>query len=181
MDLLNSVFLSILRQHVSVTGYQPRNLPIDGPKSCLLKCRGHIHFCILSCPRFYTITATCYRRAMGIMVVYDVTDEKSYTNLTKWINNIAENASKNVVKILVANKCDLEEKRQVSRGRGQSLADELEISYVEVSALSNSNIEEAFTGLSRDILKRVVSCGEDESSSLGNEDLKAKGSVCQSC
>ena len=103
---------------------------------------------------------------MGIMVVYDVTDEKSYTNVIKWMGNIAEHANKNVDKILVANKCDLEEKRKVARDRGESLAEDLGISYVEMSALSNSNIEEAFTTLTKGILTRMLSCGEDESLDL---------------
>lgn len=137
-------------------------------------------FCFV---RFYTITATCYRRAMGIMVVYDVTDEKSYTNVTKWMSKIAENANRNVDKILVANKCDLEEKRKITRVRGESLADTLGISYVEMSALSNSNIDNAFTTLAKDILNRVLRCEEDESAELGNENkrLDTTGFSCQSC
>ena len=120
---------------------------------------------------------------MGIMVVYDVTDEKSYTNVIKWMGNIAEHANKNVDKILVANKCDLEEKRKVARDRGESLAEDLGISYVEMSALSNSNIEEAFTTLTKGILTRMLSCGEDESLDLRKEKrgLDTTGSICQSC
>ena len=119
---------------------------------------------------------------MGIMVVYDVTDEKSYTNVTKWMSKISEHANRHVDKILVANKCDLEEKRKVARDRGESLAGDLGISYVEMSALSNSNIEEAFTTLAKDILTRMLSCGKDESE-LGKDKRgsDSTGSVCQSC
>lgn len=137
-----------------------------------LKNRYILYYLFLLCyffARFYTITATCYRRAMGIMVVYDVTDEKSYTSVTKWMTKITEHADKNVDKILVANKCDLQDKRKVTRVRGESLADTLGISYVEMSALSNSHIDEAFTTLAKDILNRVLSCGENGSAELQPE------------
>lgn len=51
---------------------------------------------------------------MGIMLVYDITDEKSFENIKNWIRNIEENASADVEKMLLGNKCELNEKRQVS-------------------------------------------------------------------
>ena len=50
---------------------------------------------------------------MGIMLVYDVTNEKSFENIKNWIRNIEENASADVEKMILGNKCDLEAKRQV--------------------------------------------------------------------
>ncbi len=44
---------------------------------------------------------------MGILLVYDVTDEKSFNNIRNWIKNIEQHASESVNKILVGNKCDL--------------------------------------------------------------------------
>lgn len=51
---------------------------------------------------------------MGIMLVYDITDEKSFENIKNWIRNIEENASADVEKMLLGNKCELNEKRQVN-------------------------------------------------------------------
>jgi Ras-related protein Rab-8A len=51
---------------------------------------------------------------MGIMLVYDITNEKSFENIKNWIRNIEENASADVEKMLLGNKCELNEKRQVS-------------------------------------------------------------------
>ncbi|XP_068753397.1 ras-related protein Rab-8A-like [Montipora capricornis] len=119
--------------------------------------------------RFYSITGACYRRAMGIMLVYDVTNEASFKSVTKWMSKIAENANRNVDKILVASKCDLEEKRKITQAAGQSLADTLGISYVEVSALSNAHIEDAFTTLANNILQKAK--GRSESSMIGNENI----------
>lgn len=64
--------------------------------------------------RFRTITTAYYRGAMGIMLVYDITQEKSFENIKNWIRNIEENASADVEKMLLGNKCELNEKRQVS-------------------------------------------------------------------
>lgn len=66
--------------------------------------------------RFRTITTAYYRGAMGIMLVYDITDEKSFENIKNWIRNIEENASADVEKMLLGNKCELNEKRQVNGG-----------------------------------------------------------------
>jgi len=63
--------------------------------------------------RFRTITTAYYRGAMGIMLVYDITNEKSFENIKNWIRNIEENASADVEKMLLGNKCELSEKRQV--------------------------------------------------------------------
>lgn len=52
---------------------------------------------------------------MGIILVYDVTDAKTFENIKNWIRNIEENASADVEKILLGNKCELEERRQVSK------------------------------------------------------------------
>lgn len=66
--------------------------------------------------RFRTITTAYYRGAMGIMLVYDITDEKSFENIKNWIRNIEENASSDVEKMLLGNKCELKDKRQVGNG-----------------------------------------------------------------
>lgn len=61
--------------------------------------------------RFRTITTAYYRGAMGILLVYDVTDERSFNNIRNWIRNVEQYASPNVNKILIGNKCDMEDKR----------------------------------------------------------------------
>ncbi|KAF2600605.1 hypothetical protein F2Q68_00007801 [Brassica cretica] len=63
--------------------------------------------------RFRTITTAYYRGAMGILLVYDVTDETSFNNIRNWIRNIEQHASDNVNKILVGNKADMDESKRV--------------------------------------------------------------------
>lgn len=101
--------------------------------------------------RFRTITTAYYRGAMGIMLVYDVTNEKSFDNIKNWIRNIEENASADVEKMLLGNKCELSSGRQVSKERGEQLAVEYGIKFMETSAKTSVNVEEAFHTLARDI------------------------------
>jgi len=58
--------------------------------------------------RFRTITTAYYRGAMGILMVYDVTDESSFGNVRNWMRQIDQNAAENVNRILIGNKCDVE-------------------------------------------------------------------------
>ena len=56
-----------------------------------------------------------YRRANGVIIAFDLTDKKSFESVGNWIDSVAKNTDKSIVKILVGNKCDLGEERQVSR------------------------------------------------------------------
>merc|ERR1711881_355413 len=106
--------------------------------------------------RFRTITTAYYRGAMGILLVFDVTDERSFNNIRTWFANVEQPATEGVNKILIGNKCDWEDRRVVSTERGQQLADELGIPFLEVSAKSNINVEKAFYSLAADIKKRII-------------------------
>lgn len=105
--------------------------------------------------RFDTITSSCYRGAQGIMLVYDVTDEKSFRNIPKWIRKTEQLSSPTVQKLLVANKCDLIERRLITKERGELLAKHLDIRYKEISALSNLNVEDAFVSLLRKVFRQA--------------------------
>ena len=119
--------------------------------------------------RFCTITTAYYCCAMGIMLVYDITNEKSFDNIKNWIRNIEEHASADVEKMILGNKCDMNDRRQVtscfnecpqlfspallqvSKERGEQLAIEYGIKFMETSAKASINVEDAFFTLARDI------------------------------
>jgi len=77
-------------------------------------------------------------------------------DIRTWFSNVEQHASEGVNKILIGNKCDWEEKRQVSTSQGQALADELGIPFMEVSAKGNINVEKAFFTLATQIKKRII-------------------------
>lgn len=140
--------------------------------------------------RFRTITTAYYRGAMGILLVYDVTDERSFNNIRTWFANVEQHATEGVNKILIGNKCDWEEKRAVSTEQGQALADELGIPFLEVSAKSNINIDKAFYSLAADIKKRIIDTSKNETAptvNVGDQGAPAVASAvrhrtcCASC
>ena len=97
--------------------------------------------------RFKTITASYYRGAHGIIVVYDVTDRDSFNNVKQWLHEIDRYGSESVVKVLVGNKSDLTSMRQVSHDEGQEFANILGLEFLETSAKNTNNTEKAFMKL----------------------------------
>ena len=91
---------------------------------------------------------------MGIMLVYDITNEKSFDNIKNWIRNIEEHASADVEKMILGNKCDMNDRRQVCPYFYLSQVFEKKIFYKnEILALRRIKIlEEKF--LSKFKLKR---------------------------
>ncbi|NXP09110.1 RAB8A protein, partial [Thinocorus orbignyianus] len=122
--------------------------------------------------RFRTITTAYYRGAMGIMLVYDITNEKSFENIRNWVRNIEEHASPDVEKMILGNKCDANDKRQVSREQGEKLAASFGIKFMETSAKANINIENAFFTLARDIKAKMDKKLEVNSPQGSNQGVK---------
>lgn len=107
--------------------------------------------------RFRTITSSYYRGAHGIIVVYDVTDMESFNNVRTWLGEIDKYATDNVNKLLVGNKCDLVVKKVVDQNTAKDFADSLGIPFLETSAKSATNVEQAFMTMSSEIKRRVDS------------------------
>ncbi|KAG5454452.1 Ras- protein Rab-8A [Clonorchis sinensis] len=105
--------------------------------------------------RFRTITTAYYRGAMGIMLVYDVTNAKSFKNINLWMRNIDQHANQDVEKMLLGNKCDMVDQRQVTREEGQDLANMFNIPFLETSAKSGASVDDAFRQLARDIKAKM--------------------------
>ena len=108
--------------------------------------------------RFRTITASYYRDALGIMLVYDVCSLVSYENTRNWMRQIEQNCTRQIDVVLLGNKCDIDEhddsKRQVTTEQGAELAAEFDIPFFETSAKKNINIDECFNKMAVGILER---------------------------
>lgn len=126
--------------------------------------------------RFRTITTAYYRGAMGIMLVYDITNGKSFDNIKNWIRNIEEHASGDVEKMILGNKCDMEDKRVVLQEKGQMLALEYGIKFLETSAKAGDNIEKAFFTMARDIKAKMESKMDSTTKSGGDRGVNIKSS-----
>eukprot|EP00927_Polykrikos_kofoidii_P024152 TRINITY_DN2201_c1_g3_i1.p1 TRINITY_DN2201_c1_g3~~TRINITY_DN2201_c1_g3_i1.p1 ORF type:complete len:215 (-),score=35.38 TRINITY_DN2201_c1_g3_i1:89-703(-) len=107
--------------------------------------------------RFRTITSSYYRGVHGIIVVYDVTDKESFTNVKHWLQEIEKYAADGVNKLLVGNKCDLSSKKVVSYDEAKEFAEPLNIQFMETSAKNAHNVEQAFQAMAKDIQARVAS------------------------
>jgi small GTP-binding protein len=103
--------------------------------------------------RFRSITSSYYRGAHGVLLVYDVTNEKSFENVATWYRDIKASAQDSLSIILVGNKSDLEAKRVVSTARGKELAKEWGIEFFEVSAKDNVNVDNAFHSIAEKVIK----------------------------
>lgn len=110
--------------------------------------------------RFRTITTAYYRGAMGILLVYDITEKQTFTNIRNWIGNIEQHAARNVSKILIGNKCDIEKNRVVSTDEGKELAAEYGVEFFETSAKSDVNVSAAFHSIAKEITERLVDSNE---------------------
>ncbi|XP_069494768.1 ras-related protein Rab-15 [Ambystoma mexicanum] len=135
--------------------------------------------------RYQTITKQYYRRAQGIFLVYDITSERSYQHIMKWASDVDEYAPDGVQKILIGNKADESQKRQVGADQGLKLAKEYGMDFFETSACTNINIKESFTRLTELVLQahkkeldglRLYTTDELGIADLNEDDSKPDGS-----
>jgi Ras-related protein Rab-8A len=106
--------------------------------------------------RFRTITTAYYRGAMGILLVYDVTNEQTFLNVKNWMRQIDTHAAENVCRVLIGNKCDVPaDQRVVSYEQGKALADEFGVAFFETSAKENLHVDDAFMQITNDIVARL--------------------------
>ncbi|KTW30532.1 GTP-binding protein ypt1 [Pneumocystis jirovecii RU7] len=105
--------------------------------------------------RFRTITSSYYRGAHGIIIVYDVTDQDTFNNVKQWLQEIDRYACESVNKLLVGNKSDMSDKKVIDYTTAKEYADGLGIPFLETSAKSSVNVEQAFLLMAQDIRDRI--------------------------
>ena len=110
---------------------------------------------------FQAITRTYYKGAIGALLVYDITRRETFTHVTKWLDDVRTNSSKNVTVILIGNKKDLEDKRQVSYEEGEAFAKENGLMFLETSAKTAYNVVESFNLSAQCILNNIERTGID--------------------
>ena len=93
--------------------------------------------------KFRAITRNYYKGASGIILIFDVTNVKSYENIKKWINEIKEEISEKVKIVLIGNKIDNVQERKISKEQGDKLASEIGVKFFETSAKTGEGINES--------------------------------------
>ena len=102
--------------------------------------------------KYMSINKNLFQRVQGIILMYDISFEKSFTNLDKWMTVIKQLAD-GIPLILIGNKIDLENLRKVSKERGEQFANDNNIDFFESSGKSGENVEESFIFLGEQIFR----------------------------
>ena len=104
--------------------------------------------------RYKAITSAYYKGAKGAFVVYDITRKNTFETVNKWVSDISAAADKKITLILIGNKNDLEDQRQVTKEMGEEKAKELGLAFMETSACSGENLDKAFQLMINEIYKK---------------------------
>ncbi|KAI3975358.1 hypothetical protein MKX01_022120 [Papaver californicum] len=117
--------------------------------------------------RYRAVTSAYYRGAVGAMLVYDITKRQSFDHIPRWLEELRGHADKNIVIILIGNKCDLESQRAVPTEDAKEFAQKEGLFFLETSALEGSNVETAFSTVLTEIFnivnKKTLVADEDQS------------------
>ena len=104
--------------------------------------------------RFRSIQKHYYNQVDGILFVYDITKEDSFKIIESWFDEVKTKAINTLCGVLIGNKSDLEDERDVSTEDGKKLADQLKLEFIECSAFTGDNVEQAFIYLVESILEK---------------------------
>jgi small GTP-binding protein len=126
--------------------------------------------------RFRSIAKNLFKNADGIIIMYDITNKKSFQDIKDWISSIKENVDLEKIGLVISgNKKDLEDKREVSESMRESLEEKQNIKVIETSAKDNKNVDETFAELIDRMEK--LDLGIKHQSSYDDEDEAEQNNV----
>ena len=97
--------------------------------------------------RYRSVTKAYYKGAKGALLVYDITRKSTFENIDNWLIDLRTNADKDILILLIGNKSDLSDKREISEEEARTKAEQYNIAFLETSAKSGDNVDKAFTQL----------------------------------
>lgn len=107
--------------------------------------------------KFRSVSKAYFRNAQGALLVFSLTDQKSFEALDGWLNDLQSLCTPNAVVLLLGNKSDLKDDRVVPNEEANAFATRHGLNYFETSALDASNIDEAFVRLATTITEKINS------------------------
>ncbi|KAK1259410.1 Ras-related protein RABA4d [Acorus gramineus] len=128
--------------------------------------------------RYRAVTSAYYRGAVGAMLVYDMTKRQTFDHVARWLEELRGHADKNIVVMLVGNKCDLGSLRAVPEEDAREFAQREGLFFLETSALDSTNVEPAFLTVLTEIYRivaRKALVANDEHAFAGGESSLLKG------
>ena len=140
--------------------------------------------------RYKAITSAYYRGAKGAFIVYDITRRDTFDSVDRWVNDLTAASDKNITIIVIGNKSDLEDQRQVTKEEGEEKATKLQVAFFETSAFSGENVEKAFEQMVNEIYKKchdelaaegdmeIIDGGQEINLAKKNENAEAKKNCC---
>ncbi|XP_010241769.1 PREDICTED: ras-related protein RABA5c [Nelumbo nucifera] len=105
--------------------------------------------------RFRAVTSAYYRGAVGALIVYDISRRTTFESVGRWLDELNTHSDTTVARMLVGNKCDLGNIRDVSIEEGKALAESEGLFFMETSALDSTNVKTAFEMVIREIYNNV--------------------------
>ena len=131
--------------------------------------------------RFRDIAKNYIKSADGVLLVYDITSKQTFEKLDYWHKTLKENAHEHIKYIIVGNKCDLNEKREVEKESGEDFAKKNNIYFYETSAKNGINVNEVFQILTNEVIKVIKKYGRPNNKTASivlKKNIKEKKKNC---
>jgi len=126
--------------------------------------------------RFRTITSAYYRGANGVILVYDITNNETFSHVQDWLDEVHKAAGESVTKLVVGNKADLINQRQVNENQASQYAQSVNASFIETSAKTAVNVDKSFLIIAKQLVKKSGNANSGGPS--GIEEANSSGKQC---
>ena len=123
--------------------------------------------------RYRAITSAYYRGAVGALLVYDISKRVTFENMERWLQELKDHASQEIVIMLVGNKGDLRHLRGVGQDEALAFAEKHSLAFIETSALESTNVETAFMRLLSEIYSVMSSRNITDTDAFRNQSASA--------